>query len=88
VNDFEVQFKKETIRFLEKLDKDTSSRIFKKIKSMRTNPFPQGTKIVVGHKEKTFRLRVGKYRILYVTDFKRKTVIIIKIDKRESVYDQ
>lgn len=33
-----------------------------------------------------FRVRVGKYRVLYEVYEKEKEVVIIKIDKRERVY--
>ncbi|MBU7045196.1 MAG: hypothetical protein HXS54_02060 [Theionarchaea archaeon] len=40
----------------------------------------------MGRKEKVFRLRVGKYRILYVVYLGLGTVVIADIDKRSRVY--
>ena len=74
-------------KFLEKLDKELFDRIIKKIESLKENPFPSDVKRVVGRKEKFFRIRVGKYRILYVIFDDKKEILITDVDKRESVYD-
>ena len=82
----EVEFKNKTLKFLEKLDKDTNIRIIKKIELLKIDPFPRDMKRVIGHKEKVFRVRVGSYRILYRVNYQNNKVIIIKIDKRTSAY--
>lgn len=61
-------------------------RILDKIKKLSNNPFPQDTKRVVERKEKTFRIRVGGYRITYVVFMSKKTIVITDIDKRGRIY--
>jgi len=56
-------------KFLDKLGNELFDRIIKKLETLKANPFPSDVKRVVGRKEKAFRVRVGKYRILYVVKF-------------------
>ena len=37
----------------------------KKIELLKQNPFPSDSKRIVNVEDKVFRIRVGKYRILY-----------------------
>ncbi len=74
-------------KFLDKLDNERFGRIMKKLETLKTNPFPGDVKRVVGRKEKTFRVRVGNYRILYVIFDDKREILVIDIDRRESVYD-
>lgn len=52
-------------RFLKKAEKELRQRIWKKLDWLKLNPFPPEGVRVVGRKEKTFRVRVGAYRIQY-----------------------
>ena len=54
---------------MDKLGNELFDRIIKKLETLKANPFPSDVKRVVGRKEKAFRVRVGKYRILYVVKF-------------------
>jgi hypothetical protein len=36
----------------------------------------------MGQKEKTFRVRVGEYRILYVAFLDKNSILVLNIDKR------
>lgn len=37
----------------------------------------------MGHAEKLFRIRVGKFRVLYRVDYINYLIVIIKIDSRD-----
>ena len=74
-------------KFLIKLDKDLFDRIMKKLETLKENPFPSDVIRMVGRKEKVFRVRVGKYRILYVVFDDKREILVTDIDRRESVYD-
>ena len=81
-----LEFSNKTRKFLQKTDSKTWNRVIKKIKKLREEPFPNDSKRVTGRKEKTFRVRVGSYRILYVVFFDKNLIFISKIDKRPKVY--
>jgi len=83
-----AELKRPALKFLKSIkDKETLSRIGKKINELEINPFPQGAERIEGYKEeKVFRIRVGDYRILYFVDYSNSKLYIEKIDKRERVY--
>ena len=66
---FTVRFNPHCLKFLKKIPADNNERIINKIKSLQNNPFPTDTKRVVNVKDKLFRIRVGKYRILYAVNY-------------------
>ncbi len=84
---FNVQFDNQPENFLKKADKILRERPCKKIEALREDPIPHDAKRVVNRKEKTFRVRVRDYRILYIVYFEDNTILIAKIDKRPRVYD-
>jgi len=81
-----VEFGSLAKRFLKNCNKDLQERILAKIEKLRENPFPQEVKRVEGKKDKIFRVRVGKYRILYAVFLEQNALLIADIDDRESVY--
>ena len=81
-----VQFDNQPEKFLKKADNILKQRIIQKIEFLRNDPIPHDAKRIVNRKEKTFRVRVGDYRILYVVYFEENTILISKIDKRSRTY--
>ncbi len=61
------------------------SRILRRIKALEIDPF-LGKKLK--SRENTYSLRVGKFRIIYEIHTDLDEVWILKIDKRERVYDR
>ena len=97
---YEVVFPSERIernvqKTLEKIPSDYQAAIVQAIRSLASNPRPQGkrTKKLTGHVAVSqftaeYRLRVGPYRVLYDIDDQRKKVILLKLLKRdEHTYD-
>jgi len=82
----DVQLSSTSRKFLRKTDAVTWKRVIARIGQLKGDPFPSDAKRVVGRKDKTFRVRVGEYRILYVVFFKKNLLLIAKIDKRQKVY--
>jgi len=56
-----------------------------KIKKLRTEPVPHNAVSVIGE-EKTFRIRIGDYRVLYEVKWDKNEILIAVIDKRSRVY--
>ena len=83
---FEIKYSRQAIKFIKSLDKKLALRIFSKIEKLKHEPIQHDSKRVEGYSEKLFRVRVGKYRILYEVDFKDNLIGIVKIDRRERVY--
>jgi mRNA-degrading endonuclease RelE of RelBE toxin-antitoxin system len=88
---FTLIFTEEFEKNFEKLkDKTTQRRMFKKILELKTSP--EMGRMLVGIKNETFghvfRLRVGKYRIIYAIKYETKEVYLITLGHREGVYDR
>ncbi len=80
-----IFFEKQVLKYLSKLDKKVYMRLISKIKLLNENSIPHNAKRIVNVKEKTFRIRIGIYRVLYRLE-KDKLIIIFLIDKRSKVY--
>ena len=83
---YEIRFNKRSVKFLKSVPKEQSSKIIKKIISLSGNPFPPEAKKIINVRDRVFRLRSGKYRILYTASLEKKEICISKIDKREGAY--
>ena len=84
---FRIELSKQSSKFLRKCEEDLIIRIVKKLRLLRENLFPPDSKRMKGYEEPTFRIRVGKHRILYEVNHNEKVILITKIDKREKVYN-
>ena len=82
---FDLEFSKQAKKFLKSSDVKLVSRILKKVGLLTLDPVPHGSVRVVGE-DKTFRLRVGDYRVFYEVNWNEKVILIVKIDKRSKVY--
>jgi len=73
-------------KFLKKTDPGTISRIIEAIEKLADDPIPHDSKRIMGHAEKLFRIRAGKFRILYRVDYTNRRIVVIMIDSRDNVY--
>ena len=83
----EIKLDSQPQDFLDKCENELFDRICKKLESLRSNPVPHDSKRVLGYELPTFRVRVGKIRILYRINYDSKLIVVVKIDKRDKVYD-
>lgn len=83
---FEVHLGTKAQKFMKTAEKTLHDRLFKKLERLGDDPFPPDAKKVAGQKEKTYRVRVGDYRILYLVLLEERTVLVVDIDKRPKVY--
>lgn len=85
---FRLKFSSQSDKFLSKCDEELFLRISKKLEDLKLNPFPSDSKFIRREdNEKVFRVRVGKYRILYKVNYGENLIVAVKIDKRGRVYD-
>ena len=84
---FEIKLDKQPEHFLLKCEDKLFERISKKLEMLRQNPVPHDAKRVLGYELPTFRIRIGKHRALYRVNYEEKRIIVVKIDKRDKVYD-
>ncbi len=60
-------------------------RIVQRIQTLIGNPLPQGSEKLAGYTDR-YRIRQGRYRIIYLVDDERREVTIFKIGHRRDVY--
>jgi mRNA interferase RelE/StbE len=82
---YKIDWKRSVYHDIRKVDKQYISRILEHIQSLSENPRPKGCK-KLADTEKTFRVRVGEYRIVYQTDDQAKMILIEYIRHRKDVY--
>jgi len=73
-------------RSLKKLDNSISQRIIESIEGLVEDPIPHDSKRIIGIRENVFRIRVGKFRVLYRVNYEDFCIVVIDVDTRERVY--
>ena len=81
---YKLFFKKSVEKDLSALPKKDLKRILGRIKSLAKNPRPAGCEKLTGHER--YRLRQGRYRIIYSIHDDELTVWVVKISHRKDVY--
>jgi len=84
---YTVTFTRSARKELEALNAKTVSVIFSKIENLSLAPRPTGCKKLVGNKY-LWRIRCGKYRVVYAIYDHTKTVDVIAIRDRKEAYQQ
>ncbi len=83
---FKVKVSRKAKKFLDKLPQSDKERILSALRALRENPFAHDIKKLKG--TEFYRLRTGKFRIIFYIDWENKVIVVFKIDKRERVYDR
>ncbi|MCD6145305.1 MAG: type II toxin-antitoxin system RelE/ParE family toxin [Methanosarcinales archaeon] len=83
---YEIRIKKSAEKDLDALDDMIYIRIDRNIQILRNDPFPKGVAKLRGGGNR-YRVREGKYRMLYEIDQKNKIIIIYRIKLRKTAYD-
>ena len=60
-------------------------RVIRVIQGLATDPRPPGCRKLSGH-DGVFRVRVGRYRVLYAIEDRRLVIIVLKVGDRKDVY--
>lgn len=64
------------------VEKSLAKRIFKKTSILIENPQPHGSQKI----KDGYRIRIGKYRVIYTIDKINKLITITKVGHRKEVY--
>ena len=82
---YSLRIKKSAIKDLEAIPtKADRRRIVKRIESLADNPRPRGVQKLSG--KERYRIRQGRYRILYSIRDRELIVYIVRVGDRKSVY--
>ena len=84
-NKLEVRISRSAERQFWKLTNDWQGRVGQAVQALATDPFPRGCRKLTGYDD-VFRIRVGRYRILYSVSSSTLIIIVLKIGHRRDVY--
>jgi mRNA interferase RelE/StbE len=81
---YSLFFKESVQNDLDAIPKKDLRRILNRIKSLAGEPRPQGSEKLTG--QGRYRLRQGRYRIVYVIQDEQATVTVVKVGHRKDIY--
>lgn len=82
---YSIEVSRSAEKQLTRLTKDDRQRVVEAIVSLPEDPHPRGARKLSGYDD-VFRIRVGRYRILYSISDAELVIIVLKIGHREDVY--
>lgn len=85
---FRIEFSTKTKKGFDRLEEKYKKRVVDVLKILSIDPVPvryYDVKKLVGLKD-TFRIRIGKIRVVYVIDWKNRVIIIARIAFRRKAY--
>ena len=82
-----IKFSEQSKKFLSRCDSNLFKHMKKKIDLLKENPVTNDNKRLKSYKRPTFKIRVGKYRVLYEVNYNEKVILVAKIEKRGRVYN-
>ena len=68
-----------------KLPRSDQKRLARAMLALARDPYPKGSRKLSGYSD-VYRIRVGRYRILYSVSASQLIVLIVKIGHRKDVY--
>ena len=81
---YKIYIKPTAVKELQKIPKRDVSKIIDKIRSLSSNPRPPGCEKLSA--DEKYRVRQGRYRIIYSIEDGKLVVLVIKIGHRKDVY--
>jgi mRNA interferase RelE/StbE len=72
-------------RQIRKLPRADQIRVVRVIQALSRDPRPPGCRKLTGHDD-VFRVRIGRYRVLYSIEDRHLIVIVLKVGDRKDVY--
>lgn len=84
----EIQYEKATVKYLKGLQKPQRDLILDAIEKLTHKPAEGDIKKMSGYKDGRYRLRVGKYRIIYkyLTNNEIEVLCIMDVGSRGDIY--
>ena len=82
--EYSVHFRASVEKDFRTIPRADLKKILRRIESLRVNPRPQGYEKLTG--EERYRIRQGRYRIVYSIQDWELTVWIVRVGHRKDVY--
>ena len=82
---YEVEISRAAEKQLRRLPRADQVRVVQKMLALADDPFPEGARKLSGYDD-VFRVRTGRYRILYSVSERTLVVAVLKVGHRKDVY--
>ncbi len=82
---YEIEVSRTAEKQLRKLARDDQERVVCRMLLLAEDPFQPGTRKLTGYDD-VYRVRVGRYRILYSVSRHRLVIVMLKIGHRRGAY--
>ena len=82
---YEIEISRTAERQLRKLPRTDQERIVRAMLALADDPFPRGSRKLAGYDD-VFRVRTGRYRILYSVTEPKLIIVVLKVGHRREVY--
>ena len=82
---YRLEISRTAERQLQKLPQDAQRRVLKAIVALADEPLPKGSRKLAGYDD-VFRIRIGRYRVLYSVSGRTLVIIVLKVGDRKDVY--
>ena len=81
---YRLLFKESVQKDFDGIPKKDLRKILSRIKSLAADPRPPGCEKLTG--QDRYRLRQGRYRIVYAVQDEERTVTVVKVGHRKDIY--
>ena len=82
---YEIEISRTAEKQLRKLPRADQVRVVRTMQALADDPFPRGARKLSGYDD-VFRVRTGRYRILYSVSERRLVIVVLKVGHRRDVY--
>ena len=82
---YKLAWKTSAEKELRRLPREVVARLLNVVDGLRANPFPPNSRKLMGA-EKTYRIRVGDYRLVYTVDGGHLVIEVVAVGHRKDVY--
>lgn len=82
---YRIEWKSSAYKELQKLPRPMISKIVAAVADLSDDPYPSGVKKLIGS-ERSYRIRVGDYRVIYEIIENELIIEIIRVRHRKDVY--
>ena len=82
---YTVKLTQKVLKSLQKIDQVYVKKIWERIKLLETTPYPKDCLKLKNH-DNSYRIRVGRYRIIYQIFDDQLYVSVINVDHRKDIY--
>lgn len=82
---YQVELARSAEKDLRRIDRSRVASLFAAVEGLAEDPRPHGCKKLAGA-DRTYRIRVGEYRVLYEIEDDVLVVLVIRVAHRREVY--